>query len=118
MRDARRSRLVLALAAPLLLAAAIAAGYAQRPSEADAGLEAYLLLGGDPAGLCGGDHAPGHAHCDGCQSMPPVLLAPSAAPSAGTLRLAAAGMPVAVAVAGSSWRSAAAPRGPPGRGSA
>jgi hypothetical protein len=115
MRGASLARLVLALAAPLFLAAALSAGYAQRPSAAEAGYRAYLLIGGDPAGLCGGGHPAGHDHCNGCQAAPPALAAEPGALPAGPLHLAAPDMPAEPTAARSERLAAAPPRGPPGR---
>ena len=114
MRGARLARLVLALVAPLFLAAALSAGYAQRPSAAEAGYQAYLLLGGDPAGLCGGGHPSGHDHCDGCQSAPPGLAAARAELSGGVLPLPAPDAPAAPTATRSERLAAAPARGPPG----
>lgn len=113
MRSVGLVRLVLMFVAPLIVAAAVATGYAQRPSEAEAAFQAYLWLGGSPADLCGG-HAAGHQHCDGCQASPPALQPAAHLQRPGPVILAAAGETPREAPAIEARRDAASPRGPPG----
>lgn len=109
------ARLVLLLVAPTLVAAALAAGYAQRPAADAAALQVYLLLGGDLADLCGEGHASGHEHCSGCQ--PPTLSLAGADDVPGCRPAPAASLGVRVAARTTEGIEflGASPRGPPGR---
>lgn len=78
MRGTALSRLVLVLTGPVLLLAAVASGFSQRPSAAETAYAAYLWLGGDPVDLCGG-HGPDHLHCDACQPAGPATVPDAAA---------------------------------------
>lgn len=115
MRGAVLSRLVLALAGPAFLLAALATGFAQRPSAVETAYVTYLWLGGDPSDLCGG-HGPDHLHCPACQ--PPGTGV--AAAVAGIVRLAlpvrAAAETVASTPAPARRILRAEARGPPGSG--
>lgn len=112
----RFARLVLLLIiAPVLLAAAMVTGYAERPSADETAFQAYLLLGGNAADLCGDGHALEHDHCAGCQTSTPSLAAVGdtlkfdARPAQPTEFVLAQGR------SGGFRILAASPRGPPGR---
>lgn len=107
--------LLHAVAAACLVLAAVVAGYAARPSQADAAFDTYLALGGDPAGLCGGAPHHGGPHCDGCQLGAPAL----AGAAANLLPARADGWQAASFILRDDvtlWQHwpAAPPRGPPG----